>query len=157
MNATHKKFIKNKLIPFILREQGRGFGMDDWITEAKPGTLVEFDEVVRAVPKCGTVACIGGSAEYLNDQARMKKPVGKRGKKRQAREILGLTHDQAEGLFMRWQDYHADNEYRWPIEYMKRYEEAETPLAKARVVVALLKEVVRTNGACLENKPYPTW
>ena len=142
MDATHKKFITDKLIPFILREQGKGFGMDDWIVEEEPGTIIVCDNISRAVPKCGTVACIGGSAEYL----------GKRGTV--AAEILGLTHDQAEGLFLHWEENHKSSEYRWPIKYMERYEKARTPLAKARVVVSLLKEVVKTNGECLKNQDY---
>ena len=37
MNAKQKKFILNKLIPFILREEGRGFAMEVWKIKEEVG------------------------------------------------------------------------------------------------------------------------
>ena len=139
MNQKHKDFITKKLIPFILREQGRGFAMDSWIEEdLEPGGKFNFDDIDRNVPRCGTVACIGGSAQFL-------------AKGKDANKVLGLTYEQADTLFYGWE---ADDESTigWPEKYVARYAKAKTTLSKAKVAVALLKEVVKTEGKILEAK-----
>jgi hypothetical protein len=149
MNATQKKFILNKLIPFMLREHGNGFAMDTWRStyennpeEIKRWGLEDFDDVKHKPPSCGTVACIGGSIQLL-------KKISD-GREKQLANAIGLTEDQANGLFYHWDDGSAD--FGWPGKYINRFEKAKTPLAKAKVAVALLKEVVRTDGKCLERK-----
>ena len=141
MNVRHKKFILNRLIPFILREQGRGFGMSSWkITWIAPGVLAHVDGINRKVPSCGTVACIGGSIEVLTavegDEA-----VGAK---------IGLDAYQADGLFYGWQpSSHKNRRYGWPKKYARMYDRAKSVYGKARVAAALLREVVRTGGKCL--------
>jgi hypothetical protein len=131
MNQRQKNFILNKLIPFISREHGRGFGMDTWITTAlDPSESYFADGVERAVPVCGTIPCIVGSITIL-------KKLGEHGGTTQnLAKILGLDFNQACALFFEWD----------------RIKRAKTPYGKAQVAVRLLKEVVRTEGACL-NPP----
>jgi len=151
VEAKHKQFIRRKLIPFILREHGRGFAMSTWCNnQVPPGEEIEEDEVVRTVPKCGTVACIGGTASLL---------VGSRVQSvRAAIQALGLPPRQAKGLFYVWEVPEANRDglvtvdkYGWPILFRQRFARCNTPWGKARVVAALLKEVIRTNGKCLER------
>ena len=91
MNEAQKKFIKNELIPFILREQGCGFAMQSWWEEELPGTLTVWDGIKRKTPKCGSVCCIGGTVQMLK-----KLPSGA---DRLIAQVMGLTYDEALGLF----------------------------------------------------------
>jgi len=152
MNATQKKFITKKLIPFILRAEGNGFVMQTWKVNLTPDFLrevnaglayLEFDGVKHKIPMCNTVACIGGSIQCL---------TGTRSKKVMAEKFLGITKEQANGLFYTWCVPQEDEEpetHGWPMKFRRAFEKRKTPLGKAKVAVALLKEVVRTNGQCL--------
>ena len=143
MNATQKKFILKKLIPFITREHGCGFGMSNWRYEALPGVFASQDEVERRVPVCGTVACLGGSTQIL---------AKTRAKSRGLSKILGITKKQADGLFYRWEpDDYQGNGTAWPEKFAVAFSRAKTPYGKAMVAVRLLKEVVKTSGECLET------
>ena len=144
MRKAQKQFILKDLIPFILRESGRGFGMSIWNSrktyDTSPGGMFTADDIRREVPACGTICCIGGSVEFLKPEYR------DRGYK-----ALGLSWRQAQGLFYNWggagiqvQSFHA-----WPAKFVRLFEKRKSPLGKAKVAVALLKEVVRTNGKCL--------
>lgn len=142
MNAENKKFILEKLIPFILREQGRGFDMCRWRKTGIISKTYFNHELSRKVrtPACGAVACIGGSVGWL---------TGKSGRIARGR-ALGLNVDQCDGLFYGWipgRDSHG-----WPTKFIKAHKRATTAMGKAKVAVALLKEVVRTEGKCLELK-----
>ena len=150
MNLQQKKFIREKLIPFVLREQGRGFAMSEWTEYLDEGGKIKLDGVFRTVPKCNTVACIGGSAQILfssgkNFYASMSDE--------DIADRLGLTLSQAQGLFYQWEgkskmcDGHG-----WPLKFASRYKKAKTTLGKAKVAVALLEEVVKTNGKILDPK-----
>lgn len=146
MNAKQKNFITKKLIPFILREQGRGFGMEFWKSNYEPDTEIVRDDVLRKVPVCGTVCCIGGSITYL---------IGKR-KASTAGAAIGLTEDQSFGLFYEWSSggRHIGDDgcnYGWPIKFTEKFANASTAYQKAKVAASLLKEVVRTNGDCLKR------
>jgi len=44
MNQKHEKFILKTLIPYILREQGRGFGMSLWTVRKSPWLVVRGSE-----------------------------------------------------------------------------------------------------------------
>lgn len=146
MNAKSKKFILNKLIPFIIREHGRGFGMSNWLYKDTPGHISHQDNVKREVPVCGTVACIGGSCQIL-----AKTNVKSLG----LSKILGITRDQADGLFYRWEPRDDLNfSTAWPAKFATAFEDAQTPYRKAMVAVRLLKEVIKTNGECLNSKRY---
>jgi len=136
MTKAQQMFITDELCPFILREQGRGFQMRLWRWNHPPGTLGWFDGLRRVAPKCGTVSCIGGSIEILLNQT----PLSFSG----AGALIGLNEREARKLF------HQD--VRWPLPFRARWHKAKTPLAKARVAVALLKLVAKTKGACLHPK-----
>jgi hypothetical protein len=148
MNATQKKFILRKLIPFISQEHGRGFAMSTWVNRSNgPGDLLEEDSVERRVPKCGIVACIGGSIQLL-----AKRNTGVRG----AAKILGLTEKQTDALFHRWEngdeiDFDGSLRTAWPEKFRRAFANARTAYGKAMVAVRLLKEVVKTEGACLNS------
>lgn len=138
MNARQAKWIVEKLCPFILREQGRGFGMSGWRGDFPQGFTVRLDGVEREVPSCGTICCIGGSIEVLRqlDESSSAEQVG---------DTIGLSGDQTDTLFYGW--------YRkWPEPFRSRFAAAKTPLAKARVAVSLLKRVAKTRGECLNTR-----
>lgn len=148
MNAKSKKFILNKLIPFVTREHGCGFAMSTWKKKLPVGFSAEFDDLEREIPVCGTVACLGGSTQllrYPKVRAQMSwKAMGK---------ILGISEEQAHGLFFYWKP--ADRRYgnyAWPKKFAVAFGNAKTPYGKAMVAVRLLKEVVKTEGACLNPK-----
>lgn len=139
MTAENKKFITKKLIPFVLREQGRGFAMSVWDLAVTAGAVRKIDDVLRVIPKCNTVACIGGSIQVLSG--------GVANSTERAAPLLGLSYGRAHGLFYGWEVGHGG----WPKEFALRYARAKTTLGKARVAVALLREVVRTNGKVLDE------
>lgn len=140
-----KKFILNHLIPFILRDAGRGFAMNHWNISVSDDDDVQWMDNIadRKVPACGTVACIGGSIECLTgirgggDDERAAKMS----------KILGLSEWQTHGLFYDWEPYEGG----WPEEYAKRFALADTPYKKARVACALLRQIALKGGKVLPN------
>jgi hypothetical protein len=150
MNTRQKKFILEELCPFILRDAGNGFIMEDWLIKGVKEYVgpdeALFDGVTHRVPVCDTAACIGGSIAFL-------KKVSKNYINSNASKILGITNEQAHGLFYRWMDgqqYYYYSLTSWPKKYRDRFVVAKTPYKKAQCAVALLKEVVRTEGKCLD-------
>lgn len=152
MQAKHKKFIREKLIPFMLRDAGRGFVMENWCLKGlDPGQELDVDGLLRPAPKCGTVACIGGSIACL---------LGSRaqGLSNKIIEPLGITKKQAKGLFYEWAYDTAPEQaswtpkYGWPAKFVNAFNARTSPLGKVKVAVRLLEEVMRTNGKCLELK-----
>ncbi len=141
MTEEQKRFILKKLIPFILREDGRGFVMDIW-GDTPIGATIVGDGIRRAVPSCGTVACIGGSIAVL-----AKLPLV--GGASLCAAHIGLTYRQGMALFFGLEKLQTRPHMPWPLTFRKRYAQARTPLAKAQVAGALLKEVARTGGKCL--------
>ena len=139
MTKKQKQFLTGKLSQFILREQGKGFGMSGWLRNEEPGYIVNRDNIARPVPACGTVACIGGSVQHLLGCFPQDDVIVIE---------LGLTWEKASGLFYGW-EVPSRGEYGWPQKFKTRYAKAKTTLGKAKVAVALLKEVARTNGKCL--------
>jgi hypothetical protein len=140
MTAKQKAFILDKLIPFILREQGRGFVIDVWRDNVTPGCLLPWAEPPRKAPSCGTIGCIGGSIEVLLGHTEPD-PISTL----QIEKATGLSPQQQDILFFRWDSL-------WPNPFAQKLGGAKTPLAQAKVVVALLKEVVRTEGRILDTK-----
>jgi hypothetical protein len=130
-----KNFILKELIPFILREEGRGFGMGYWMEKGPIGARLSVDGIPRGIPRCGTVACIGGSVNVLAGGY----------EEDAAATALGLSSRRAHTLFYGW-------ERNWPKRFSQGYRNAHTTLGKANVVVRLLREVVRTNGKVLDTK-----
>lgn len=138
MNAKQKKFILEKLCPFILREQGRGFIMQHWSINTNSDKYYYSDKIgyIKS-PQCGTVCCIGGSIDILT---KCKIPHD---------EVMGLPEEMLNGLFY---GFDGHDECAWPDKYVLALENAKTPLAAAKVAVKLLHEVVKTNGQCLKRK-----
>jgi len=97
------------------------------------------DGIDRLWPTCNTVACIGGSAEILTGAFTVASLA----------KNLGLTKNEADGLFYAWQDESNRHGFGWPSSYARRYARAKTPWSKARVVASLLRLVVETKGGCL--------
>jgi hypothetical protein len=142
MTKAQKKFLSVTLPKFILREQGRGFGMSRWRrTLYKPGEDACWDCLERPAPTCGTIACIGGSAELL---------LKHRGDDHDLISKLGLSDEEGEGLFYRWRSLHASG-CHWPKRFARCFAIAATPLKKARVAASLLKLVAKTEGKCLHH------
>jgi hypothetical protein len=139
---VNKKFIEKELIPFVLREHGRGFAMSCWINKQDAGTFAYNDGIAREVPDCGAVACLGGSVNLL---------AGKRALRNDdhAAKVLGLSSEQAKSLFYYWQMKDEEERHHWPLKFISAYAKRRTPFGKAKVAVALLREVIRTNGKCL--------
>lgn len=138
MNARQKKFVLEKLIPFILREHGRGFVMETWIDEIAPGEKFTFDGLQRTSPNCGTVCCIGGSIDYLKKNGNYDEGTA---------ALIGLSEAQGYALFHGW--FSTTSANRWPRSYQTKFKKAKTTLGKAKVACALLREVVKTDGHCL--------
>ena len=149
MNKQQIKFIEKKLIPFVQREAGNGFAMSTWkqaFTERdveeneRLGFVEKFDGVEHRPPVCGTVACLGGSIQYLTGKHAIRS-LGK---------TIGLSREAAHGLFYMWQDDEVNiHGYGWPRRFKTAFDKAKTPRGKASVAVRLLREVVRTKGECL--------
>src|SRR5574340_962904 len=93
-----KTFILNYLIPFIMRDAGNGFVMDTWKRKAPKecgGKEYVYDGIERRAPACGTVACIGGSIQCLTG-------LNFRFAPNKTAKLLGITRDEAYGLFFDW-------------------------------------------------------
>jgi len=148
MTKEQKHFIVKKLIPFIMREQGRGFAMSRWWFEREPGSQCTGDGIRRRVPNCGTVCCIGGSVQVLRgEEGHFFSPT------LYVREALGLSEDETVGLCYNWAEsegaFNSEVPFAWPMKFRSAFARAKTPLGKAKVACRLLKEVVRTEGKCL--------
>lgn len=134
MNKKHADFIRKELIPFILRERGRGFAMDVW--RGRVSGRPTFDGVRRSAPSCGTIACIGGSVEIL-------KPF------HPPRESLGLDGRHSWGLFHEEQSMRE--RFGWPPSFARRYKRARTARGKAQVAAELLELVAQSRGRVLDG------
>lgn len=138
MTTKQKQFIRRKLIPFILRERGRGYVQTDFIVHGEPGeTYCSDDYALVQYPSCGTVACIAGSIAVLRRK-------GHKMSMEQAARILGLSGQRSNRLFS---PYVSDD---WPEPYASRFAARRTPLGRAKVAAALLLEVAHTSGAVLD-------
>jgi len=151
-NDEQRRFILEKLIPFVEREHGHGFGMNIWFKNLKPGELIIRDGLERLVPPCGMICCLGGSIEFLLggapqrtlfflDEARIKR----------AADAIGLTRDEAIALFFYWhpKDGRIGAADRWPDSYAWRFNDAKTTEGKAAIAVELLREIAEKGGEIL--------
>jgi len=153
VNARQKKFVLEKLIPFIQREHGRGFGMSSWRKTDTPGYYSSMDGIARKVPPCGTLCCIGGSIAVLKkiDDDYITGPASiRRFCERHSKRVLGLDPEIAYGLFMGWNTSNSLCEYLWPTAYRLRFDDANCPEDVAEVAASLLRLVCETNGRCME-------
>ncbi len=147
MNNKQREYIVVKLIPAILREQGRGFNMQQWRATGLPiGESLKFDDVARNIPPCGTVACIGGTITMIEGRNTFQSY----GATVELGKLIGLTHSQASGLFYNWDS--GSSKYGWPSKYRKQFEKATTPLEKAEVAAKLLLEIALKGGKILERR-----
>jgi hypothetical protein len=150
MTEKQKKFITGKLSRAILREYGKGFGMGTWRCPGiTPGYKVCIDGVPRKAPSCGTVACIGGTLAMLVDSNALLSSG--RIVAQEAPKYMGLTPDEADGLFFNYGGGQYHHDYCWPQKFVDDFVAAKTAYRKAKVAVALLAEVARTEGKCLHN------
>lgn len=119
--------IENLLIPFILRDQGRGFSMETWKCKIPANILQTLDGISRRGPTCGTVCCIGGTLCYFDISP----------------QTIGLNKDNADALFYGWesQGCHFLSRGRyWRRSYRIAFKKAKTTLEKAKVAVQLLRD-----------------
>jgi hypothetical protein len=145
MTREQQHFLAVTLPKFVLREQGRGFAMDEWFSDSAPGTIRNLDRVARRVPSCGTIACIGGSAQILLSKGEL---FDSSGDSCFIAKQLGLDDAEGQGLFYGWRNC-DDDEYQWPIIFQREFARAKTTLGKATVAVRVLKLVAKTKGGCL--------
>src|SRR5947207_9205436 len=133
MTDEQAAWIVNTLCPFILREEGRGFAMSDFVVRGRyiDGSFLDGIEP-RTPPSCNTVACICGSIARLRGPSCRTSALVTNG------AAIGLDSKAAEGLFL-YYGTGADDQARkfhWPLRFARRHEDAKTPLAKAKVAVA---------------------
>jgi hypothetical protein len=145
MTAAQKKFLMVTLPEFIVREQGRGFKMSAWISRGEPGEEHYGDGVRRSIPKCGTVACIGGSVQLLH-----KLPDGN---DREVAKVLGITPREEDGLCYYWRPGQSNTVgCAWPSTFASRFAKAKSTVAKAKIAAELCKLVGKTEGKCLHRE-----
>lgn len=154
MTKKQKQFVIEELIPYILREEGRGFAMSIWIRLGRPDIVYDVDGAQRNFPSCGTIACIGGSVAMLQG---LPCATGAVSDMAEIGSALGLTITQAYALCHTWLG--SDPilplkevcRNRWPRTYRARYADAKTTHDKATVAADLLRLVAETDGHCLDD------
>lgn len=151
MTEEQKLFMRDTLPQFIVREQGAAFAMEEWLLDdsdsgIEPNKTITLDGILRTIPTCGTVSCIGGSVELLLGM-RTERPVSHT----LLAERMGLSYQESDALFYGWMGPADDEvgEYAWPQSFAERYEEADTTLEKAVVAAELCVLVAETDGKCL--------
>jgi hypothetical protein len=151
VTPEQKRFILEDLSTAILREEGRGFAMSIWLRmHCQDEQRLSFDGVLRDIPSCGTVACIGGTILMItkNPEYYYCRELA------MGTNYLGLTYEEVDGLFYRWSPDYSAWQYCWPQPFMEDFNVVSTTIEKAQIAVALLAEVVRTEGQCLHNPHY---
>lgn len=144
-----EKFVEDYLFPAMRRFEGNGFAMQTWAAKRTPGTTMFVDLVEHTVPVCGTAACIGGTMSIiLFPKDVYKFSATKLGK------VLGISGEQAGGLFYRWGGYGSTDlrkgYQQWPKDFVVKFKEAKTPSEKEQVAEQLIRLVLKTKGICLE-------
>lgn len=159
--AKQAKFIREKLIPFVLREQGRGFAMEVWQrTGLEPNETWFYDDLLlsRKVPKCGTIACIGGSVEALVQKRKKTGPWkwwvdteidGEKYDFRvvSAAPLLGISYKNTNKLFYHWNT----GDEGWPLKHLTAFAKAKTPLQQAKIACKFLGEIAERGDAAFES------
>jgi|SRR5215831_11971217 len=163
-NRRQQKFILTKLIPAILREGGLTFAMETWRTSRGEASgdfscpeegLFTIDMLDREFPStCNSVQCIGGTIESLCYTNPFKQSTTLRQKIRDKKLAakIGLTHDEAYGLFYHWSTDTEHLDFSWPQDFAQSYYDASTPLEKAQIVASLLTKIATEGGACLHKE-----
>lgn len=142
---VNKEFIEKELIPFVLREQGRGFEMTFWRRSLAGDKYDSYDLDGASIdsPVCRTVACLGGSVSVITGVSGVAE-IGR---------FLGLTPEEADGLFSYWRPI-SKTHYRWPLAYALKFTKAQTKLEKAKTAVALLRHIIKTDAKCLRARNF---
>lgn len=154
-NKEQRRFILRRLIPAILREQGRAFAMETWfevVREDVDGNRVIYDEITRAIPNCGSVCCIGGTAQALLNPKGTYRNWNPRTIRKLAKS-LGLTAREAHGLFFNWETDTLDSGIcGWPEQFQEQFARRRTTLGKANVAARLLHKIADEGGKCLHTQ-----
>jgi hypothetical protein len=146
-----KDFILNHLIPFIKREQGRGFCMTNWYLRTRDRIIISVDGITRLAPACDTVACIGGSAALLLGICDKSSSGPLENIPPKLSGAFGLTTEEAHGLFYHYQGF-VSYPYQWPEKYIRAFAAAGTPYRKALVAVKLLRQIAAKGGSILHRE-----
>lgn len=123
-----------KIQKHILEEPKR-FMMGGVIVTAEPGKYYTDYGIDWRIPKCGTVACIGGWALLLSN-VRTHDLCD-------AAELLGFDIEDgfspdASKLF---------NVGGWPSKFAAKWMDAKTPRVRAKIAVARIDHLIATKGA----------
>jgi hypothetical protein len=127
-----------KIQKHILAEPAR-YEQNAIITIGAPGAMCVAAN--RLYPQCGTIACIGGWAILLTAKRRLKTSryslnyltLGK---------LLGVKKSQIAKL-VSYTDYATE----WPDHFADKYNQAETPKARARIAAQRIDHFIKTKGA----------
>lgn len=133
-------FVDRYLFPAMRREHGIGFLMSTWYSDLShiSDQQVSFDGVVRSIPACKSIMCIGGTMSVIlgiEDEGLLAK-------------ALGLTYDQAQPLFYGWIRTPEDSDGGWPASLGRAFREAKTALEKERIAEVVILRAIQTKGAC---------
>lgn len=137
-------FVKDYLFPAMRREQGKSFAMSQWtlpLVHKDMELPIFVDGIKREAPACRTVSCIGGTMELITGE-----PSGRR-----LGALLGLTEDQAQGLFYFWGP-NTTKHFAWPLDLAKAYRAARTPAGKEKIAEKAVLRAIQTKGRCLERR-----
>jgi hypothetical protein len=148
MDEKARAFILDRLIPYIQRNEGRGFDMARYITvpNDKPGGISWRNWGYLG---CGTVACIAGASSILLGIrcANRSDYWGKVG------TAIGLTPEEAMGLFERFKVRGYGDKCQWPAEFALALEAAKTKKEEADVACNLLLKIAAEGPGCLHPQP----
>jgi len=126
--------ILRKIQKFLLAEPRR-FDMTEGVTSSK------YVPSVLEHPPCGTTCCIAGAAYIIENK--IEKTLSKTRVeweivRNTAVKVLGIPdRERTEKLFY--------DEY-WPLKFKIQYDDAETPLQRAKVGVARIEHFIKTDG-----------
>jgi len=126
-----------KIQKFILAEPRRFF----MTYGVEPAETLFISAGTKAYPPCGTTCCIAGAAYIIENK--IEKTLSKTRVeweivRNTAVKVLGIPdRERTEKLFY--------DEY-WPLKFKIQYDDAETPLQRAKVGVARIEHFIKTDG-----------
>lgn len=107
-------------------------------TGLEPSTIYRQGERQWRVPSCGTVACIGGWAFILAPGTKPPEMDFDF-----AQNALGLTGKQRDRLFAAASDLNIGY---WPEKFVRAYQSAKSPAARASVAAERIEHFIATKG-----------
>lgn len=138
-----KAFVKDYLFPAMRREHGQSFVMSQWtlpLVHKATSIPIFLDGIKREAPACKTVSCIGGTMELITGEPSWRR-LG---------ALLGLTEEQAQGLFYFWGP-NTTERFAWSLDLAKAYKVARTPAGKEKIAEKMILRAIQTKGKCLER------